>query len=128
MGAACCGSSLARLARLAATTAASAASAAPSPVWASWAAATASCTAVCTIAITRTAGGVPILAWTINSPATVFQSVTASARAWGARAAKQAAATQAIENLSVEFMVLVPSGLAAGDHDLEVVACDHDAG
>ena len=55
---------------------------------------TASCTAVWTIAITRTAGGVPIRDSTINSPARVFQSMTVSARAVPRPAAIAAAVKQ----------------------------------
>jgi hypothetical protein len=43
--------------------------------------ATARWTAVCAYAITRTAGGVPILASVISSAALTFQSVTTSAHA-----------------------------------------------
>ncbi len=51
---------------------------------------TAPCTAVCTIAIARTAGGVPILASITNWAVRTFQSTTASAWAEGAQASNAA--------------------------------------
>jgi hypothetical protein len=73
MAACCAGTSLISTVRFAAATAASTDVPRAAP--------TASCTAVCTIAMARTAGGVPSFASVRMSPARTFQSVITSARA-----------------------------------------------